>query len=238
MKVNEFLEKLNKALNVNTCYLQGGFGCRLWVPDWYSKTYSWNKANAEIINAHSSPSQHCFGFDCVCLIKGVLWGFDADINKNYGGAVYKSNGVPDCTGSALAAACPDYSTTFAIMPEPGEILFYDKNASHVGVYIGDGQVIEATPSWTCGVQKTLLSGFLNPDRLPVRSWYAHGHLSYIDYSKPETDVDYKKAFTELSDKYAKLQSTNNDLLKQITVLEMANNSLTSKIERIKEVIGK
>lgn len=45
-----------------------------------------------MINAASADT---FGFDCVCLIKGVLWGWHGDKNAVYGGATYTSNGVPD-----------------------------------------------------------------------------------------------------------------------------------------------
>ncbi len=34
-------------------------------------------------------------FDCVGLIKGILWGWSGDFYRTYGGAGYACNGVPD-----------------------------------------------------------------------------------------------------------------------------------------------
>ena len=51
----------------------------------YTTNHSYNKAAARVkmINA---ASEDTFGFDCVCLIKGILWGWDGDKNATYGGA--------------------------------------------------------------------------------------------------------------------------------------------------------
>lgn len=219
MKVKEFLERLNLAADVNTCYVQGGFGCRLKDPggDWYSKTYSWNKKNAAVIQAHTNTNPVSYGFDCVCLIKGILWGFIANPDLVYGGAVYESNDVPDMTIKKLAKSCKDFSTDWTLDPDPGEIVFYDKEFTHVGVYVGEGKVIESTPAWACGVQRTLLPDRLNPDAIPVRSWYAHGHTSYIDY----TVNTWEEAYKMLSEKFGKL--------------ELENELLRNKIAKIREV---
>lgn len=197
MKVKEFIKGLELALAQNTCYLQGGFGQRLWVPDWYNANYSWNKSNAYIINLHSGPQEKCYGFDCVCLIKGVIWGYAADPSKEYGGTVYKSNGLGDITTQAMAASCADLSTNWDKDPEPGELVFYDAKCSHVGVYVGNGEVIESTPAWDCGVQRTLLPNRLNPNKLPVRAWYSHGHTSYIDYSSEAQGQEPEQGETEV-----------------------------------------
>ena len=219
MKVKDFIEKLQMTADLNTCYVQGGFGCRLKSPggDWYSTTYSWNKKNKAVIEAHTNTVPVSFGFDCVCLIKGILWGFQGDPDKVYGGAVYESNDVPDMTIKKLAKSCADFSTDWAVDPDPGEITFYDREMTHVGVYVGDGIVIEATPAWACGVQRTLLPDWVNPDPIPVRKWYAHGHTSYIDY----TVNTWEEAYKLLSDKFANL--------------ELENALLREKLKKIKEL---
>ena len=38
--------------------------------------------------ALQAADKNTFGFDCVCLIKSLLWGWDGDSEKVYGGAVY------------------------------------------------------------------------------------------------------------------------------------------------------
>ena len=50
-----------------------------------------------MIKAAANKNPPVYGFDCVNLIKGVLWGWSGDASKTYGGAAYKSNvGSPSC----------------------------------------------------------------------------------------------------------------------------------------------
>ena len=228
VKLKDFLDSLNKALESNTCYLQGGFGQRLWVPDWYNANYDWNKKNAYIINLHKNPAEKCYGFDCICLIKAACWNFSADPSKEFGGSKYQSNSVPDTTVAGFASSCPDYSTDFSKDPDIGEILFYDKKGSHAGVYIGNGEVIESTPAWACGVQKTLLPDRLNPNKLPVRKWYAHGHTSYIDYS--ESISTWEQAYILMQYKF-------NEIRDQRDALVLENDNLKDKLNKIKELVN-
>jgi len=238
VKVETFLNNLNKALTANTFYLQGGFGQRLWVPDWYNKEYDWNTRNAYLINLHSAKKEHCFGFDCVCLIKSALWGFDADINKEYGGAVYKSNDVPDCTTKAMAESCSDLTTRWDIELDPGEIVVYDAKASHVGVYIGNGAVIESTTAWDCKVQKTLLPGIANPNKLPVRQWYSHGHTTFVDYKDT-----FENAFNKLSEKYGELEASLEEMKMKLAnsenqrlMLAASNSIMKQQMQKVKEIV--
>lgn len=91
-----------------------------------------------------------FGFDCVCLVKGILWGWNGDASKKYGGAVYQSNGVPDITEGQMINACNGVSSDFSKLV-PGEFLWMQ---GHCGVYIGDGLAVECTPKWDNCVQIT------------------------------------------------------------------------------------
>ena len=239
VKLKDFLNNLYKALNANTCYLQGGFGCRLWVPDYYNPGYSWNKANAGIIKDHSSPALQAYGFDCVCLIKGALWGFAADPKKEYGGSVYKSNGVPDCTTKALSQTCRDLSTDWTKPLDVGELVFYDEGCSHVGVYIGNGCVIESTPAWACGVQKTLLPNITNPEKLPVRKWYSHGHTSYIDYTvENETPAEtWEDAYKWLKERFDQVSKDLDNITQNAIKLLGDNNALKFKCEQYEKEIA-
>ena len=95
MKVNDFVNKAkNIANNYKTLYVMGCFGSPLTESNKkrYTSNHSYNKKSTRktMINNASSDT---FGFDCVCLIKGILWGWNGDLNKTYGGAIYGSNGV-------------------------------------------------------------------------------------------------------------------------------------------------
>ena len=94
MTAEKLIDQALKAAACKTLYIKGCFGAPMTQANKkrYSQNYDYNKSRAWKINAASKDT---FGFDCVCLIKGILWGWDADTSKVYGGAVYESNGVPD-----------------------------------------------------------------------------------------------------------------------------------------------
>lgn len=56
----------------------------------YCNNHSYNKqaTRQKMIMAASADT---FGFDCVCLIKGLLWGWNGNASKTYGGAGYAIN---------------------------------------------------------------------------------------------------------------------------------------------------
>ena len=96
MNNKEFTNKLlDIATNYKTIYANGMFGQPITesiitqktkqLPNWYT-----SKRQQEL---RTLVGQGYFGFDCICLIKGVLWGWNGSINSVNGGAVYESNGV-------------------------------------------------------------------------------------------------------------------------------------------------
>ena len=54
-----------------------------------------------------------WGFDCVNLTKGILWGWIGDPNDIYGGARYCTNGVPDTNANGMIGRCKEVSTDFS-----------------------------------------------------------------------------------------------------------------------------
>lgn len=180
-----FVEKAKNVLNHKTLYVMGCFGAPM--NDKNKKRYTsnnpYNKApdRVAMINAATADT---FGFDCVCLVKGLLWGWNADVNKTYGGAVYLSNDTPDTTITNLIENyCTDVSTDFSHI-EPGEFLVME---GHCGIYVGDGMCIESTPKWDNCVQ---LTEVWNIKKLSSkgRKWLKHGKLKMIDYVKSESVV--------------------------------------------------
>lgn len=114
MKSKTFIEKLiDAAQNHKTLYVMGCFGAPMTAANKtrYTQNHSYNKqaARTAMIKAASADT---FGFDCVCLIKGILWGWTGDKSKTYGGAVYASNGVPDIGADTLSAIAAKYGTTY------------------------------------------------------------------------------------------------------------------------------
>ena len=172
MNNNELIQKLKNVVNnYNTIYMWGCFGQPVTesiiaskskqYPDWYNS--SRQKKFRKLIG------KNYFGFDCVCLIKGILWGWNGDATKSHGGAQYATNGVPDIGADTMINKCNNISTDFSNIV-PGEAVWL---SGHIGVYIGEGQVIECTPAWKDGVQVTNLN---------QRKWVKHGKLPYIEYN--------------------------------------------------------
>lgn len=177
MKASEFVKKLRDvAQNHKTLYVMGCFGAPMTAANKkrYTKNHSYNKqaARTAMINAADSDT---FGFDCVCLLKGILWGWNGDSSKTYGGASYAVNGVPDIGADQMITKCSNISTDFSKI-EVGEAVWC---SGHIGVYIGDGLAVECTPKWANKVQITACN--CSKSGYNRRDWTKHGKLPYVEY---------------------------------------------------------
>lgn len=105
--------------------------------------------------------------DCAGLIKGYYW-------EENGVIKYRRNGRIDYGSTSMykASAIKD---NIASMPEIPGILVWTKNFGHVGVYVGNGYVIEAR-GFAYGIQKNKLSS---------RNFVYWGLAPYITYTEEE-----------------------------------------------------
>ena len=87
--------------------------------------------------------------DCVGLIKGYGW-LDAESEE----IIYNTNGMPDITANEMFHAASVSGTIDTIPETPGLAVWHD---GHIGVYIGNGEVVEAMGT-RYGVVKTKLEG--------------------------------------------------------------------------------
>lgn len=176
------------AKNYKTLYVMGCFGWPMTasMKARAKKEQSYNRKSARAAKIDAADSK-TFGFDCVNLIKALLWGWSGDASKNYGGASYGSNGVPDVNDSLMIKACNDVSTDFSNI-QVGEVVWLE---GHIGVYIGNGLAVEATPSWKDGVQITAVHNIGKKSGYNGRSWTKHGKLPYVTYEeiKEESTVN-------------------------------------------------
>lgn len=168
------------AKNHKTLYVMGCFGAPMNAKNKkrYSDNHKYNKQPARTAMIQNA-SDDTFGFDCVCLIKGLLWGWDGDKAKTYGGAKYKANGVPDISADQLIKQCRDVSTDFGKI-EVGEVVH---TPGHVGIYIGDGLAVECTPSWENKVQITAVGNIGKREGYNTRTWTQHGKLPWVSYEE-------------------------------------------------------
>lgn len=140
--------------------------------------------------------------DCVGMIKGFFWtnggkgiveyinGGNEYVNK------YASNGCPDKSANGMLSWCKSQGCKWgkiATLPEtPGALVFLD---GHVGVYIGNGYVVEAR-GFKYGVVKTKLS---------ERPW-KHWALLPASLIKYDGAVEY-----QLGDRLLKNGSVGDDV---------------------------
>lgn len=142
--------------------------------------------NIKKLEAVANQQPPTWGFDCVNLIKGILWGWTGDESKEKGGAVYASNGIPDTNADGMIARCSGVTDDFRHI-EVGEAVWMQ---GHIGVYIGDGMCVECTPRWDDGVQITAVLNISKVDGLNGRKWTKHGRLPHVDYGDaPADDVE-------------------------------------------------
>ena len=170
---------LDVAQNYKTLYIMGCFGAPMTASnkERYTKNHDYNmkEARKKLIQG---ASEDTFGFDCVCLIKGLLWGWEGDTGHIYGGADYGSNGVPDIGTEQIINVCKEISKDFSNV-EVGELLWMQ---GHVGIYIGDGLCVECTPAWTNRVQITAVHNIGRKSGYNGRIWVKHGKLPYVSYA--------------------------------------------------------
>ncbi len=187
------------AANRKTLYVSGCFGAPMTAENKqrYIGSYSFNRREerAAKINAASADT---FGFDCVCFLKALLWGWMGDAGQQYGGAKYQSDGVPDIDEGSMLEACSDISADFSNI-QVGEYLWME---GHCGIYIGEGKAVECTYRWADGVQVTEVYNIRSTGG-NGRSWTKHGKLPYVSYEQeapvpaPSTDKTFSVTLRQL-----------------------------------------
>ena len=153
--------------------------------------------------------------DCVGLIKSYAWtnggdtvfealGTDLDITNKY-----QSNGCPDRSANGMfeyaKAQGSEWGTIDTIPDIPGIAVRYD---GHVGVYVGNGEVVEER-GFNYGCQLTKLQG---------RGWLHWYKLPFINYTSG-TVIETKPEGHKLGDRLLKKGMKGED------VKELQNNLL-------------
>lgn len=123
----------------------------------YPQYYKWENTPYDNFSTQYGKRVH----DCVGLIKGYLW-------SNSPTATPKYNSAQDLSANGMRAACTERGDISAMPDTPGVLVFM---SGHVGVYIGNGEVVEAR-GHEYGVVKTKLEG---------RGWKWWGKCPFIEY---------------------------------------------------------
>lgn len=191
---------LGAAKEHKTLYVHGCWGAPMNPGNQqrYINALSFNR-KADRKKKIQEATGNVFGFDCSGLIKGLLWGWEADTGHVYGGAGYACNGVSDINADQMIAQCKDVSTDFTAIV-PGEVVWIK---GHIGIYVGDGLAVECTYRWNDGVQITAVHNLGEKCGYNGRRWTKHGKLPWITYDAPQeaapqaaVKVDPAKSFTQ------------------------------------------
>ena len=163
---------------------------QLGLPYWYGtfghvgteSLYLYNKSRLpNYYTAADFESQ--FGkrvHDCVGLIKGYIWSKTPTSEP-----VYVSNGCPDHSANSMLKACTEQGKIATLPEVSGTLLFMP---DHVGVYIGNGEAIEAR-GHKYGVVQTKVKG---------RGWKNWGKCPYINYESEDDEMTVE-AIEKMSD---------------------------------------
>lgn len=181
MTNNQFIDKAKDIYNLNTAYASGTFGQKYTdafikqkksqYPKWYT--------DKRVADLKARAAKTLYLFDCVGLIKGIIWGFPK--------MTYESGGLKDVSDQGLwDKYCINKSKDFNMI-KPGVIVHIK---GHVGIYIGDGKVIECTTKWGSKVIITACGNIGSIKGLNTRSWDEYGYLSILD-NIPKTEQSHK-----------------------------------------------
>lgn len=151
---------------------------QLGKPYWWG-TYG-QTANAGLYTAKSGQYPQIYGgygdctrdygqkvHDCAGLIKGCLWSDGPESEPVYGR-------TEDVTAAGLFGHSPRRGP-LSTMPDVPGVCVFQSGLGHVGVYVGNGQVVEAMGR-AYGVVKT---------RLKDRNWYYWGMPEWFSYGAAE-----------------------------------------------------
>lgn len=132
--------------------------------------------------------------DCVGLIKGYLWSESATATPKY-------IITQDLSANGMRSACTERGDISTMPDIPGILVFM---SGHVGVYIGNGEVIEAR-GHEYGVVKTNLEG---------RGWRWWGKCPFIQYDNVKSNTTLTSTSTvKVTVKKVKLKAGNWNIRK-------------------------
>lgn len=176
MTFQEFIDKAVEISKTKTAYMWGTYGRPITdaLIDAKRKQYPKQYTDSRVTKLRALVGQGYHAWDCVGLIKGILWGWSGKTN-----VPYAVNGVPDADTKGMMRRCTHRSTDFSKIL-PGCIMY---KPGHVGIYIGNGLAVEATSAWDSKVMVTAVSNIGRKSGYKRKSWTEHGRLPWIDYQE-------------------------------------------------------
>lgn len=113
--------------------------------------------------------------DCIGLFKSYAWDKDGDIDTR--ASSYGSNGQPDHGAKTTLSKCK-VKGSMDTMPEIPGLAVWTKTGGHIGLYVGNGEVIELR-GFAYGSQRNKLS---------KRSFVTWGLYPYVEYTPEQVAI--------------------------------------------------
>ena len=148
-----------------------------------------NKANAYRLGGIGRYENGVRIFDCVGLIKCFMWHDYSEKN-----ASYYNKEVPDKNETGFFNEATEKGTIDTIPEIPGLMVY---QPGHIGVYLGNGEVIEATAAFDKKIVITYFKGN-HPDTSYKRATWTHWFkMPYLNYDvQEETNGEFAHALGE------------------------------------------
>ena len=148
-----------------------------------------NKANKYRLGGIGRYENGVRIFDCVGLIKCFMWHDYSEKN-----ASYYNKEVPDKNETGFFNEATEKGTIDTIPEIPGLMVY---QPGHIGVYLGNGQVIEATAAFDKKIVITYFKGN-HPDTSYKRATWTHWFkMPYLNYDvQEETNDEFAHALGE------------------------------------------
>lgn len=177
MKVKKFLDTAKAIASDNTVYALGCYGQTVTksildskrnqssrLKEWYdsdcphAKGLSWYEYLLTFVDKGYQA------YDCVCYIKGILWGSSATKC-----GTYKANDVPDLGANEFFKVCTDKTSNLSNL-KPGMCVWF---SGHVGIVLDSKHVLEAAPSL----------GKVAVTSITYQKWKQAGYIPWVDYTE-------------------------------------------------------
>lgn len=193
------VEWAKKALKNGWVYWYGtcGYACSLSLLESKTKQYPshYKSYRKSTYKKHVSEGRTCC--DCIGLFKSYAWDKDGDIETRGNG--YKSNEQPDCSASMALSDCKIKGSIDTIPEIPG-LALWNESASHIGMYEGNGEIIEAQ-GFGKNVRRT---------KIKDREFVTWGIYPYLEYTPEQIALAKKTLVNAYKPVTTAIINTNED----------------------------